>query len=855
MRMNARFNGVSRFGLGGLVLLVAVCVPGCPPAPNDTGSGDSGSDNSSNGNGSDASSKFLLGRGVDTSLDPASVGVTIEDEIQQLIGEQTLVPVAAISPDGGPAGAFAGFALADGNSFYYCGDVDEVNRTVDLQAVVLEDARGNLIMMQENRGDEATKITLATGDALDIDVSGDDPRIVFYLNATAPPTELVMHVIDAELVVDTEASSFGELNPDYNKPIRLPRQTSAKLSKVRQEEILCFLARGMNISFGGACQLWQFVSDAAPNAAVNTLCIVSNQAIDDFRGSAPLVSIFPELTEDPNYIKALATLKIGINGLCTLGKSGLRLARLLKKVAPPDLFCLGLTVVDEGTRLLDADGDSIADNICDAVLPEKEDVFIIPEQEGCDNSCVTSFDRTCDDGGPLSEFSGCELGTDCQDCGVRSFEPPPGPEQCGEGDGCNIDCPRFAPDPDCSSAVLCAEKGTCCFDDGICDITSCTDQPDIECDNGHYCERRGICCEGDFVCEGGESDLECPTIDDDCTKCGLDGNCVTGCLGGESDPDCDLCDGGNECIRGCETEDPDCTREEPDFDDCGGCGLGELCFGESLDSCFPGGLLCDDDDWCEPEQYCVDGFCEPIAKCEFFDCECTEDDDRCDNGVGACVDDGDCDLCDAGNSCIANCPVRDPDCRFTPFCLNPPCPCEVDEDCQDGYLCILDVCEEGVDVGEGCEITPCEDGQVCCQSECIPWGEPTQGICPATFDMDFGVFSPAIREVSLVDFELSDTGFSASCSYSRTDGTPGTFGLTLFFEPIGFNPPAAGMCGVEDDDGDGIIRDNGWHSNTRTLTAVSVISGSVRIIDPEIVFGQMLNNAISAGVGSECCPQ
>ena len=37
----------------------------------------------------------------------------------------------------------------------------------------------------------------------------------------------------------------------------------------------------------------------------------------------------------------------------------------------------------------------------------------------CTNSCSTSYDGECDDGGPGSLYSICGYGTDCSDCGVR----------------------------------------------------------------------------------------------------------------------------------------------------------------------------------------------------------------------------------------------------------------------------------------------------------------------------------------------------------------------------------------------------------------------------------------------------
>lgn len=51
-----------------------------------------------------------------------------------------------------------------------------------------------------------------------------------------------------------------------------------------------------------------------------------------------------------------------------------------------------------------------------------------PQSPGaCSNSCYHSSDGECDDGGAGSQYSLCELGTDCADCGVRLELPPPPP--------------------------------------------------------------------------------------------------------------------------------------------------------------------------------------------------------------------------------------------------------------------------------------------------------------------------------------------------------------------------------------------------------------------------------------------
>jgi len=41
-------------------------------------------------------------------------------------------------------------------------------------------------------------------------------------------------------------------------------------------------------------------------------------------------------------------------------------------------------------------------------------------QWGCTNSCWSAADGYCDDGGPGAEYSDCDLGTDCDDCGART---------------------------------------------------------------------------------------------------------------------------------------------------------------------------------------------------------------------------------------------------------------------------------------------------------------------------------------------------------------------------------------------------------------------------------------------------
>ncbi|RVU44722.1 hypothetical protein FRC91_07150 [Bradymonadales bacterium TMQ1] len=83
-------------------------------------------------------------------------------------------------------------------------------------------------------------------------------------------------------------------------------------------------------------------------------------------------------------------------------------------------------------------------------LPEPEPEPWQPPQlepgEICTNTCRYAGDGQCDDGGPASQFSLCELGTDCEDCGIRveggdTVCVPRCPEGFCGADGCGQTCP------------------------------------------------------------------------------------------------------------------------------------------------------------------------------------------------------------------------------------------------------------------------------------------------------------------------------------------------------------------------------------------------------------------------------
>ena len=58
-----------------------------------------------------------------------------------------------------------------------------------------------------------------------------------------------------------------------------------------------------------------------------------------------------------------------------------------------------------------------------------------PEASVCTNTCASARNGVCDDGGFLSTTGGCALGSDCADCGERSWTDWPGDDEDADCDG------------------------------------------------------------------------------------------------------------------------------------------------------------------------------------------------------------------------------------------------------------------------------------------------------------------------------------------------------------------------------------------------------------------------------------
>jgi hypothetical protein len=50
--------------------------------------------------------------------------------------------------------------------------------------------------------------------------------------------------------------------------------------------------------------------------------------------------------------------------------------------------------------------------------------YPVPDAPKCDDDCLSSSNGICSDGGPGAEYSSCDFGTDCTDCGARNYTAP-----------------------------------------------------------------------------------------------------------------------------------------------------------------------------------------------------------------------------------------------------------------------------------------------------------------------------------------------------------------------------------------------------------------------------------------------
>lgn len=118
--------------------------------------------------------------------------------------------------------------------------------------------------------------------------------------------------------------------------------------------------------------------------------------------------------------------------------------------------------------------DSANEHICGIALDGSGDPLPMGNRSGgasceglrCDDTCFYANDGLCNDGGPGSVFSVCELGSDCTDCGPRNNAPDDSFCRSGQCEelcaGCGYTCSDFCDHSDgIWSAGSLGEDGSC----------------------------------------------------------------------------------------------------------------------------------------------------------------------------------------------------------------------------------------------------------------------------------------------------------------------------------------------------------------------------------------------------------
>ncbi len=249
---------------------------------------------------------------------------------------------------------------------------------------------------------------------------------------------------------------------------------------------------------------------------------------------------------------------------------------------------------------------------------------------------------------------------------------------CDDGDPCTIDT-------ECFNRQCVGGTANTCDDDN-----PCTDEV---CEAGVGCvfTNNTDPCDDDDICSLGDTCTNGVCLPTDFNNCDTDDACLEGiCIPGRGcayEAVLGLCDDGNKCTTGDSCE---CVGATCESAQCVGSGVidpddNQQC---TVDYCdpetgvyhekLPDNTTCDDGNMCTLEDICFDGTCRSgMAR----DCDdlnpCTVD--SCDTTVG-CVNDPIADFTDCGGGRVC----------FNGLCENF---CQNDTECEDGFSCTVDRCD------------------------------------------------------------------------------------------------------------------------------------------------------------------
>src|SRR5438552_10713878 len=355
-----------------------------------------------------------------------------------------------------------------------------------------------------------------------------------------------------------------------------------------------------------------------------------------------------------------------------------------------------------------------------------------PATGTCSNPAKTNG-SACNDGNDCTQTDTCQSGS----CVGSNPVVCSASDQCHTAGTCNTSTgvcsnPNASNGTSCSDGNACTGPDTCsggtcggppvagcCNTDADCDDHNLctTDSCDVE---QHICNHLLRDCNNGDVCDGAET---CEPTTGECVNDGIPLDCDDGVVCTH-----DTCDPQAGCMH---DSIPNCCRTDADCNDHDACTGTETCE-VATGMCHPGtALVCDDGDPCNGVETC-----DPAAGCQPgspLDCAdhvfCTAD--SCVNGVGCthtpiancCVSGADCDdgnFCNGFETCVDNqcTPGTAPSCDDHDVCTDDSCDPQLGclhvpntDPCDDGVFCNgTDTCSDGMCTHSG---DPCTGGPEC----------------------------------------------------------------------------------------------------------------------------------------------
>ncbi|MBN2561703.1 MAG: hypothetical protein JXQ75_12315 [Phycisphaerae bacterium] len=295
-----------------------------------------------------------------SSSDPAdsvaaadAVAAALEKSPAPDIGAKSVLPA-----DFGPQNTLFGVLMADDTQAFVLSTSD-ANGDPSIYGVAWYDADGQLLC-QENVADGIVTLYGTTLDGLMLDVRQAKPRITMFLNASSPPSQIVMTVEDDGSVVLDEDETVIELTPnlaydDLSAPYLLDSLPSLASKSHGPQTAKWNCADIMPVVVTAAqvfCDIRAQIMNGVPVKVLEASCITATTAIDLVRG-------YYGQSDDATVQRVLAGLKAGILATCQIGQ---RIVNTGGNANPLGIACTILSYAEAGVTMYT--GQSLATQIC-----------------------------------------------------------------------------------------------------------------------------------------------------------------------------------------------------------------------------------------------------------------------------------------------------------------------------------------------------------------------------------------------------------------------------------------------------------------------------------------------------------